>query len=60
MSVQEKIFEDFLKQLEAAKAPMKVINGLKKLWENGELESKENIQKVLKEVVEDVTKHQEC
>jgi hypothetical protein len=55
MSLQEEIFVEFVKKLEAAKLPAKIITGLRRLWENNELESKENIMNVLKEAVENVT-----
>lgn len=48
MSVQEEVFEDFVKKIEERKIPADVLVRLRKLWENNELESTENILEVLK------------
>jgi hypothetical protein len=52
MPLQEDIFNEFIKKLEAAQLPAKLIDKLRKLWENGELDSKDEIRIILKEACE--------
>lgn len=52
MSLKEDIFNEFIKKLEAAQLPTKLIDKLKELWENGKLDSKDEIRIILKEACE--------
>jgi hypothetical protein len=52
MPLQEDIFNEFIKKLEAAQLPANLIDKLRKLWENGELDSKDEIRIILKEACE--------
>jgi len=52
MSLQEDIFNEFIRKLEATKLPAKFIAKLRKLWANNELGSKEEVISVLKEAGE--------
>jgi hypothetical protein len=54
MSVPQEIFDGFLKKLEAARLPAKLITELRRLWESNEIESKDNILNILKVAIEDV------
>jgi|AntAceMinimDraft_16_1070373.scaffolds.fasta_scaffold16514_2 uncharacterized secreted protein with C-terminal beta-propeller domain len=50
MGIQEEIFEVFFKKLEEdEKFPTSIVEKLKKLWESGEITSKEKILEVMKE-----------
>jgi hypothetical protein len=55
MSLQEDIFEEFIKKLEAAKLPSKFIEELRKLWVSNELNSKEEVIRVSREAGENAT-----
>jgi hypothetical protein len=52
MSLQEDIFNEFIKKLEASQLPAKLIAELRTLWINNKLDSKEEITIVLKEAGE--------
>ncbi|MEM2969444.1 MAG: hypothetical protein QXR63_00735 [Candidatus Bathyarchaeia archaeon] len=52
MSLKEDIFNEFIKKLEVAQLPTKLIDKLKELWENGKLDSKDEIRIILKEACE--------
>lgn len=52
MSLKEDIFNEFIKKLEVAQLPAKLIDKLKELWENGKLDSKDEIRIILKEACE--------
>jgi len=50
MGIQVEIFEVFFKKLEEdEKFPTSIVEKLKKLWESGEITSKEKILEVMKE-----------
>lgn len=48
LGIQEDILEVFFNRLKDTKLPPNVIRELRKLWENSELDSKENILNALK------------
>jgi hypothetical protein len=58
MGIQDDILEDFFKKLKDAKFSRNTIRELKKLWENRELASKENIISAIKRGNEDAAKNQ--
>jgi len=51
--MEKEVFEDFLRKLEIASISPKLIDKLKKLWEENKLESKEEILNAVREVVKD-------
>ncbi len=49
--MKQDIFEEFLKRLEKANVSPKLINEIKRLWGENQLESKEAILNAIKETV---------
>ena len=47
MSLEEEIFETFFEKLKEAKTSDQFIDGLRKLWERGEMTSVEKIQELI-------------
>ena len=59
MGIQEEIFEVFFKKLEEdEKFPTSIVEKLKKLWESGEITSKEKILEVMKVGIGNGSKNQ--
>jgi len=57
MGIQEEIFGVFFKKLEEdEKFPNSILEELKILWENGEIESQEKILEAIKRGCENVSK----
>lgn len=55
MEIQEEIFEEFFKKLEEDEGlPNSIIEGLKNLWERGEIMSQEKIFEAIKRGCADV------
>ena len=57
MGIQEDIFEEFLEKLRGnEKFPDSIAADLRRLWEEGEIASKEKILEVIKRVCRDANK----
>jgi len=48
LGIEQEVLEHFLRKIEAERVSANVLAGLKRLWENDELDSKEKLLEVFK------------